>query len=108
MPIYRYRCQACGHQFKLLLSSLPGETVETCEQCGAAAAQRLLAHVATIYKGSGFYTTSDYRKHDLQNNHNNNNGHNGAKDADGSATESNSQTAAKSSDQENTKGAEQK
>lgn len=104
MPIYRYRCEACGHQFKLLLSSLPRETVEICEQCGAAAAKRLLAHVATIYKGSGFYTTSDYRKDGLHNNHNNNEG---SKDADGSATKSNSQTAAKSSDQENTKGAEQ-
>ena len=62
MPIYRYRCDHCGHEFKVMTPFSQGDAVQVCRQCGANAAQRQLARVATIYKGSGFYTTSSYRK----------------------------------------------
>ena len=62
MPIYRYRCDHCGHEFKVMTPFSQGDAVQVCGQCGANAAHRQLARVATIYKGSGFYTTSNYRK----------------------------------------------
>jgi len=43
MPLYDYRCTACGHAFERLVRS--GET-PPCPSCGAAAAERLLSRPA--------------------------------------------------------------
>jgi putative FmdB family regulatory protein len=40
MPIYEYRCAACGHEFELLV--LPSTTV-ACTACGASQLERLLS-----------------------------------------------------------------
>lgn len=61
-----------------------GDAVQVCRQCGVHAAQRQLARVATIYKGSGFYTTSSYRK-------------NGSKGASSGSKESTTSTASQDS-----------
>ena len=57
MPIYEYRCEACGHTFELF-QKFADEPVETCELCGAHV-NKVLHPVAIHFKGSGFYTT-DY------------------------------------------------
>ena len=57
MPIYEYRCDACGHTFEVV-QKFSDKPVETCEVCGGRVTKVL--HPAAIhFKGSGFYTT-DY------------------------------------------------
>ena len=57
MPIYEYRCEACGHTFELF-QKFADKPVEACELCGARV-NKVLHPVAIHFKGSGFYTT-DY------------------------------------------------
>lgn len=59
MPIYRFRCDRCGTEFRELV--LQGNPAVRCPGCGADNVTRLLSQFGVIYKGSGFYTT-DYRR----------------------------------------------
>lgn len=43
MPIYEYECQACQHQFELLIRT--GD-VAACPACASGELRRLLSHVA--------------------------------------------------------------
>ncbi len=57
MPLYEYRCKACGHQFEKIQSfSAPEEKV--CPVCGGEL-EKLLSAPAVQFKGSGWYAT-DY------------------------------------------------
>ncbi len=57
MPIYEYRCDACGHTVEAF-QKFSDAPLETCEVCGGRLTKVL--HPAAIhFKGSGFYTT-DY------------------------------------------------
>ena len=58
MPIYGYRCTACGHELEVL-QSMSAEPLKVCSECGGAL-RKLLYPVGVQFKGSGFYTT-DYR-----------------------------------------------
>jgi len=60
MPFYRYECENCGFEFKILQVNGEKEQV-VCPQCGSNNVRRLLPRVGVIYKGNGYYTT-DYRK----------------------------------------------
>lgn len=57
MPIYEYRCEACGHTFEVM-QKFADAPVETCEVCGGQVV-KVLHPVAIHFRGSGFYTT-DY------------------------------------------------
>ncbi|MBN1859769.1 hypothetical protein JW848_11295 [Candidatus Bipolaricaulota bacterium] len=59
MPLYRFECESCGHQFRVLVGN-GSSTVPPCPACGAEKARRLLPRVSIAYKGSGYYNT-DYR-----------------------------------------------
>ena len=59
MPIYAYRCAACGHE-KDVLQRLSDPALETCPACGAAAFARQVSAPAFQLKGSGWYVT-DFR-----------------------------------------------
>ena len=59
MPIYEYRCDACGASFEVL-QRMSDDPLETCEECGGAL-RKVMHPVAIHFKGSGFYTT-DYGK----------------------------------------------
>ena len=41
MPLFDYRCVACGHQFEVLV--LRGKEPEACAACGASRLERLLS-----------------------------------------------------------------
>jgi putative FmdB family regulatory protein len=60
MPIHRYRCARCGHEFRELRPARD-RSLARCPGCGAAEVTRLLPRFGVVYKGSGFYTT-DYRR----------------------------------------------
>jgi putative FmdB family regulatory protein len=57
MPIYHYRCDACGHEFqrKQHMSDDPERVCPECE----GPVRRLIQPVGVIFKGSGFYTTDN-------------------------------------------------
>ena len=57
VPLYEYRCKACGHQFEKIQSfSAPEEKI--CPVCGGEL-EKLLSAPAVQFKGSGWYVT-DY------------------------------------------------
>jgi putative FmdB family regulatory protein len=57
MPLYEYRCKACGHRFeKIQTFSAPDE--KECPVCQGEV-ERLISAPAVQFKGSGFYST-DY------------------------------------------------
>jgi putative FmdB family regulatory protein len=57
LPIYEYRCDACGHTVEVF-QKFSDDPLETCEVCGGHLS-KVLHPVAIHFKGSGFYTT-DY------------------------------------------------
>jgi len=56
MPIYEYRCEACGHTLDALQKVSDDPLVE-CPSCSASALKRLISAPAFRLKGSGWYET---------------------------------------------------
>ena len=56
MPIYAYRCTACGHA-KDVLQKMSDPLLSTCPACGAEAFTKQLTAAGFQLKGSGWYVT---------------------------------------------------
>ncbi len=56
MPIYAYRCAACGHA-KDVLQKLSDPVLTVCPACGAEAFSKQLTAAGFQLKGSGWYAT---------------------------------------------------
>ena len=56
MPIYAYRCGACGHA-RDVLQRLSDPVLSTCPACGAEAFAKQLTAAGFQLKGSGWYAT---------------------------------------------------
>jgi putative FmdB family regulatory protein len=59
MPIYAYRCSACGHA-KDVLQKISDPLLTTCPACGAQTFSKQLTAAGFQLKGSGWYVT-DFR-----------------------------------------------
>lgn len=59
MPIYAYRCSACGHA-KDVLQKLSDAPLTTCPACGADTFGKQVTAAGFQLKGSGWYVT-DFR-----------------------------------------------
>lgn len=59
MPIYAYRCSACGHA-KDVLQKLSDAPLTTCPSCGAETFGKQVTAAGFQLKGSGWYVT-DFR-----------------------------------------------
>jgi putative FmdB family regulatory protein len=59
MPIYAYRCGACGHA-KDVLRKVSDPLLTTCPACGAEAFTKQVTAAGFQLKGSGWYVT-DFR-----------------------------------------------
>ena len=59
MPIYAYRCTACGHA-KDVLQKISDPVLTVCPACGAASFAKQLTAAGFQLKGSGWYAT-DFR-----------------------------------------------
>lgn len=59
MPIYAYRCAACGHS-RDVLQRLSDPVLGICPACGADQFQKQLTAAGFQLKGSGWYAT-DFR-----------------------------------------------
>ncbi len=57
MPIYEYRCTACGHTFERM-QKVSDPPVKKCPKCQAKV-EKLLSPPGLLFKGSGWYVT-DY------------------------------------------------
>ncbi len=56
MPIYEYRCDACGHYLDAL-QKIADAPLRDCPSCGASALRRLVSAPNFRLKGSGWYET---------------------------------------------------
>ncbi len=59
MPIYAYKCDACGHA-KDVLQKISDPLLSVCPACGAATFTKQLTAAGFQLKGSGWYVT-DFR-----------------------------------------------
>jgi len=55
MPIYRYRCEKCGHEEKRL-QSINSDPLEKCEVCGGKM-HKQIGMIGIKFNGSGYYVT---------------------------------------------------
>jgi putative FmdB family regulatory protein len=56
MPIYEYRCSACGHQEEFL-QKVSDPVLTECPACGKPALEKQLSAAGFQLKGSGWYAT---------------------------------------------------
>ena len=56
MPIYEYRCDACGFQ-KEHLQKISDPLLTACPECGQETYKKLLSAAGFQLKGSGWYQT---------------------------------------------------
>ena len=59
MPIYAYRCTACGHA-QDVLQKISDDVLTVCPACGAASFAKQVTAAGFQLKGSGWYVT-DFR-----------------------------------------------
>jgi putative FmdB family regulatory protein len=60
MPIYAYKCDACGHA-KDVLQKMSDPQLTECPSCGQAAFKKQLTAAGFQLKGTGWYVT-DFRE----------------------------------------------
>lgn len=56
MPIYEYRCEACGFQ-KEFLQKMSDAMLTTCPECQKETFSKMLSAAGFQLKGSGWYAT---------------------------------------------------
>ena len=56
MPIYEYRCAACGHHLEAL-QKITEAPLRKCPECGKSQLKRLVSASRFRLKGSGWYET---------------------------------------------------
>ena len=56
MPVYTYRCDACGVQFEKH-QSFHDDPLKTCPECRKKKLRKVITPTKIIFKGSGFYAT---------------------------------------------------
>ncbi len=67
MPIYEYRCEACGHELEQL-QRISDEPLRDCPECGQAKLKKLISAAGFRLKGGGWYET-DFKKGSKKNLH---------------------------------------
>jgi putative FmdB family regulatory protein len=92
MPIYAYKCGACGYA-KDALQKISDAPLTVCPECGASAFSKQVTAAGFQLKGSGWYVT-DFR----------NNGSGGNTGSTGAKAESKSESAGDSSGANGTSG----
>lgn len=65
MPIYEYRCEACGHYLETL-QKISDPPLTDCHKCGKPALKKLVSASAFRLKGGGWYET-DFKTGDKKN-----------------------------------------
>jgi putative FmdB family regulatory protein len=64
MPIYEYRCNACGHTLEAL-QKMSEDALTDCPTCSKPALQKLVSATSFQLKGTGWYAT-DFKNNNKQ------------------------------------------
>ena len=56
MPIYEYRCDACGHEMEVM-QKMSDEPLTECPECHKPALKKLVSAAGFRLSGSGWYET---------------------------------------------------
>lgn len=56
MPIYEYRCEACGHQLEVM-QKMSDDALRDCPTCNRPTLKKLISAAGFQLKGSGWYAT---------------------------------------------------
>jgi len=56
MPIYEYRCDACGHELEAM-QKMSDPLLTDCPECAKPALKKLISAAGFRLKGSGWYET---------------------------------------------------
>jgi putative FmdB family regulatory protein len=67
MPIYEYRCGACGHHLEAL-QKMTDAPLRKCPDCGKSQLKRLVSASQFRLKGSGWYETDFKNKSETKRN----------------------------------------
>jgi putative FmdB family regulatory protein len=67
MPIYEYRCDACGHELEKI-QRMSDQPLADCPACGEDGLRRLVSAAGFRLKGGGWYET-DFKKDGKRNLH---------------------------------------
>src|SRR5687767_83168 len=67
MPIYEYRCGACGHHLEVL-QKMADAPLRKCPECGKSQLKRLVSAPQFRLKGSGWYETDFKNKSETKRN----------------------------------------
>jgi putative FmdB family regulatory protein len=67
MPIYEYRCSACGHHLEAL-QKMTEAPLRKCPDCGKQRLKRLVSASQFRLKGSGWYETDFKNKNETKRN----------------------------------------
>ena len=67
MPIYEYRCSACGHHLEAL-QKMAEAPLRKCPECGKSQLKRLVSASQFRLKGSGWYETDFKNKNETKRN----------------------------------------
>ena len=62
MPLHRHECEACGHEFRVLVLQGAVDEAPICPECGSTVTRRKLPLVSVHFKGSGYYKTDHGRR----------------------------------------------
>lgn len=62
MPLYEYKCRACGHLFERI-RKFSDPPLNECPECGGEV-EKLISAPAIQFKGDGWYITDYARKKD--------------------------------------------
>ena len=67
MPIYEYRCEACGHEMEAL-QKMSDDALVLCPNCSEPTLKKLLSATGFRLKGGGWYET-DFKSRNKKNLH---------------------------------------
>ncbi|MCK5647777.1 MAG: zinc ribbon domain-containing protein [Gammaproteobacteria bacterium] len=56
MPIYEYRCNACGHEMEII-QKMADDPMKDCPVCKESKLKKLISAAGFRLKGSGWYET---------------------------------------------------
>ena len=56
MPLYEYRCDACGDIIEIM-QKFTDSAPTTCEKCGKGPMEKLMSKTSFALKGTGWYVT---------------------------------------------------
>jgi len=73
MPVYTYKCVACGLRFDQY-QQFTDEPLTTCPECHEVALRKVYQPVGIVFKGKGFYATDNRSPSGMTSSNNNGDG----------------------------------